>query len=602
MMAPFTDNARAVLERRYLLRRDQQVVETPDQMLARVVDAVTAAESRFGQDPEPFRRSLGDALSRLELLPNSPTLMNAGKPDAQLAACFVLPVADDMSSIFDAVKWAATIQKTGGGTGFSFSRLRPAGDRVASTENAAGGPVPFIDVFDAATDAIKQGGVRRGANMAVLRVDHPDVLEFIAAKSTPGRLTNFNVSVAVTDAFMRAVATGESYALVNPRTNTIVRELDARRVWSLITRMAWQSGEPGVLFIDRVNAHNPTPALGVMEATDPCGELPLLPFEACNLASIDVGKLVSDGKLDWARLTELSHLAVRLLDDVIEVNHYPLPQIEAITRNNRKIGVGVMGLADAFVRLGVAYDSEDALAVASEIAEHVERETVQATERLAVERGAFANFAGSRWDALGLPPRRNATTTTIAPTGTLSILAGCSSGIEPIFAVSYVRRVLEGAELFEVHPLFVERGRAEGWGTDALYRKIAERGSVRGMGEVPLEVQRLFASAYDVAPVWHVRMQAAFQAHVHNSVSKTINLPKSATVEDVAGVYELAYAEGCKGITVYRDGSRAGQVLSFGAQVDAPSKTRCASCGATLTLAHVGSCVVCRSCGESRCA
>jgi ribonucleoside-diphosphate reductase alpha chain len=601
----FTPNARTVLEKRYLLRKDGRLIETPAQLLDRVARGIARAEARHGADPGAFADQLRGALERLELLPNSPTLMNAGRPQGQLAACFVLPVEDNLNGIFDAVKWAACIQQTGGGTGFSFSRLRPAGDIIGLTEGAAGGPVPFIEVFDAATDAIKQGGVRRGANMAVLRVDHPDILQFIAAKSDLGRLTNFNVSVAVTDAFMEALAQGGSYPLYNPRSGVQVRTLEARRVWDLIAKMAWQSGEPGILFFDRINAANPTPQLGDMEATNPCGELPLLPFEACNLASIDVGKFVVDGpdgpSFDWARLRTVAHLGVRMLDDVIDENHYPLPQIEQITQANRKIGLGVMGLADAFVRLGVAYDSEAAVEVAERLAAFLEEETVLASEQLARERGPFANWEGSRWQKDGRAPRRNATTTTIAPTGTISILAGCSGGIEPLFAVSYVRNVLEGTRLPEVHPLFVERATAGGWGDDALYRELAERGSVRGHRAVPEQEQRLFATAYDVAPIWHLRMQAAFQRHVHNSVSKTINFPQHATVEDVERAYREAYRLGCKGVTVYRDGSRPGQVLSFGAGPLAPVDTRCPSCGASMPALRANVCTVCTSCGYARC-
>ncbi len=552
-----------------------------------------------------------EALRRLEFLPNSPTLMNAGRPDGQLAACFVLPVADSLPLIFDALKWTALIQQTGGGTGFAFSRLRPAGDRVASTHGVASGPVAFIDVFNAATDAIRQGGVRRGANMGVLRVDHPDILEFVAAKSDPTRLRNFNVSVAITDAFMEAVVAGQSYALVNPRAGASAatdgeKRLDARRVWQLITQLAWQSGEPGVLFIDRINAANPTPAEGPMEATNPCGELPLLPFESCNLGSIDLAKLVVDGAFDWARLGELVPLAVRFLDDVIEANHYPLPQIEAITKRNRKIGLGVMGWADALIRLGVPYDSEDALALADQVSGFIANASITASEKLAAERGPFPGWAASRWCREGAAPRRNATTTTIAPTGTISILAGCSGGIEPLYAVSFVREILDGQRLTDVHPLFVARAQAQGWYSDALMAEVARRGSVRGLAGVPAEVQRAFVTAYDVAPSWHVRMQAAFQRHVENAVSKTINFPAQATVADVRTAYEEAYRLGAKGVTVYRDGSRQSQVLSFGGvggggDSSAQTMEACPHCGKEAPLTD-GACRVCLTCGYSRCA
>ena len=610
----WTDNAQTVLQRRYL-RRDEEgrVVETPDGLLGRVARAVAAAETAHGGDAAAWETKFYDAMARLQFLPNSPTLMNAGKPSGQLSACFVLPVGDAMPDIFDAVKWAAMIQQTGGGTGFAFSRLRPSGDVVKSTMGVASGPVSFIEVFNTATDAIRQGGVRRGANMGILRVDHPDVLEFVTAKSDPRRLRNFNVSVAITDEFMRALDEGRDYALRNPRGGAEVRRLDARRVWQLIAQLAWKSGEPGVIFIDRINAVNPTPALGEMESTNPCGELPLLPFEACNLASIDVGKLVGGGKLDWPRLAQLVALGVRFLDDVIDVNHYPLPQIEAITRGNRKVGLGVMGFADALIRMGIAYDSEPALAVADELGAFIEKHAQAASAELARERGPFANWQGSRWQLAGSPPLRNATTTTIAPTGTLSILAGCSGGIEPLYAVSFVRQVLDGARLVDVHPLFVEAARAGGWYSDELMKRVADRGSVRGMDEVPADTQRLFATAYDVAPEWHLKMQAAFQRHVHNAVSKTINFPRAATVAEVEAAYRQAYALGCKGVTVYRDGSRDEQVLSFGETAAKKSREAtvelakevdgvpCPECGAAMPPSHQGACTVCLECGYSRC-
>ena len=613
----FSDNALTVLRRRYL-RRDGsgRVIESPDEMLRRVARAVASAEARYGTEPEVWQRAFLDAMARLELLPNSPTLMNAGRELGQLSACFVLPVGDSMPEIFDAVKWAAMIQQTGGGTGFAFSRLRPSGDQVASTQGVASGPVSFIEVFNTATDAIRQGGVRRGANMGILRVDHPDVLEFIAAKADPLRLRNFNVSVAVTDEFMRAKEEGRAYALVNPRSGATVRTLDARKVWSLIARLAWKSGEPGVIFIDRINAVNPTPALGAMESTNPCGELPLLPFESCNLASIDVSKVASATGFDWPRLSALVRLGVRFLDDVIDANRYPLPQIEEITRGNRKIGLGVMGLADAFIKMEVPYDSERAVAIAGELATFLERESNAASVELARERGSFPNWEGSRWQLAGHAPLRNATTTSIAPTGTISILAGCSGGIEPLYAVSFVRQVLDGTRLTEVHPLFLERARRQGFFSQALLERVAERGSVRGLDEVPEEVQRVFATAYDVQPEWHVRMQAAFQAHVHNAVSKTINFTQSATPEDVERAYDQAYRLGCKGVTVYRDGSRDEQVLSFGQKAaDAPSGAPtkvggaegpvsgapCPECGARMPAAHQGACTLCIECGYSRC-
>jgi ribonucleoside-diphosphate reductase alpha chain len=596
-VTPWSANAVTVLERRYL-RKDAngRVIESPDQLLRRVARAVASVDP--GRPEELFY----EAMSRLEFMPNSPTLMNAGKHEGQLSACFVLPVGDSMPEIFDAVKWAAMIQQTGGGTGFSFSRLRPSGDVVASTQGVASGPVSFIEVFNTATDAIRQGGVRRGANMGILRVDHPDILEFISAKADPARLKNFNVSVAITDEFMSAVEAGREFALRSPRSGAEVRRLDARKVWDLIARMAWKSGEPGVIFLDRINAVNPTPQVGAMESTNPCGELPLLPFESCNLASINVGRLVREGRFDWARFGELARLGVRFLDDVIDANHYPLEPIAEITRRNRKIGLGVMGFADALIELGIPYDSDEAVAFGEQLAGALDRESVAASVELARERGPFDNFEGSRWQRQGQAPLRNATTTSIAPTGTISILAGCSGGIEPLYAVSFVRQVLDGARLVDVHPLFVERAKRGGWYSEALMQRIAERGSVRGIDEVPADVQRLFVTAYDIAPEWHVRMQSAFQRHVHNAVSKTINFPKSATVEDVQRSYEQAWRGGCKGVTVYRDGSREEQVLSFGGAEEIEERNRaCPECGAPMPPAHQGACSVCLECGFSQC-
>ena len=617
--ALWTANARTVLGRRYLRKdSDGVLLEAPEEMLARVAHAVAEAERAYGADPKPIAERFLRALSRLEFLPNSPTLMNAGRELGQLSACFVLPVGDSMPEIFDAVKWAAIIQQTGGGTGFSFSRLRPSGDVVNSTRGAASGPVSFIEVFNSATQAIRQGGVRRGANMAVLRVDHPDILEFIAAKADPARLTNFNVSVAVTDRFMAAVKADGEYELISPRNGGTGtgRRLRARRVWELIAQLAWKSGEPGVIFIDRVNRDNPTPALGEMESTNPCGELPLLPFESCNLGSIDVAKFVREGDFDWPRLAECVHLAVRFLDDVIDVNRYPLPQIEEITRGNRKIGVGVMGLADAFIELGLAYDSDDAVKMADKLSAFIGHEADRASEELAEVRGAFSNFAQSRWAKAGNKPRRNATTTTIAPTGTLSILAGCSGGIEPLYAIAFQRHVLSGTRLDEVHPQFVARAQREGWYSAELMSKLAERGSAHGMGEVPAQVRRLFVTAYDVAPKWHLEMQAAFQRNVQNAVSKTINFPHSATAADVESSYARAFELGLKGVTVYRDGSREEQVLSFGdtakktdlAPAFAPTTAAalstdegCPECGQPIAPARQGACSICLACGYTRC-
>jgi ribonucleoside-diphosphate reductase alpha chain len=619
--ARLTPNALTVLERRYLARDDAgHTVETPDDMFRRVARAVAAPEERWGGDAAAVEARFFARMRALEFLPNSPTLMNAGRRLGQLAACFVVPVGDSMEEIFDAVKWAARIQMTGGGTGFSFSRLRPAGDLVASTKGVSSGPLAFMDVFNAATDAIKQGGTRRGANMGVLRVDHPDILEFITAKLASRRLVNFNISVAVTDAFMAAVAAGRDYALVNPHGGKEVRRLDARRVFALLTSVAWRTGDPGVIFIDRINAEQPTPAVGEIESTNPCAEQPLLPFESCVLGSVNLARFVApDGRdVDWERLGEAIDDGVRFLDDVIDANRYPLPQIEGITKANRKIGLGVMGLADLFIELGIAYDEPPALALAERVAAFVEQRSVTASAALARARGPFPNFERSRWAERGHAPLRNATTTTVAPTGTISIIAGCSSGIEPLFAVSYVRHVLDGETLVEVHPRFRAVAEARGFWSDALAATLAERGRVRGLAGVPEDVQRLYPTAHDIGAETHVRMQAAFQRHVHAAVSKTVNLPHEATPEDVARIYRLAYDLGCKGVTIYRDRSKDTQVLAFGAAAPtapapaeaaaaapaaapapAPELGRCPECGEALQGDR--GCTACPSCGWSKC-
>jgi ribonucleoside-diphosphate reductase alpha chain len=602
--ATLTDNALAVLRARYLVREGGVVVETVDELFARVAHHVSAAEVRLGHGPDEVaaaRAAFERMMARLEFLPNSPTLMNAGRPLGQLAACFVVPVEDSTTGVFEAVRWAAEIQKTGGGTGFSFSRLRPAGDLVASTGGTASGPVSLMQVFDVATEAIKQGGTRRGANMGMLRVDHPDILEFIAVKLDPTRMRNFNLSVAVTDAFMAAVAAGTTYDLKNPRTGAVQGQLDARRVLDAIANAAWTIGDPGMVFIDRVNAEQPTPQLGAIEATNPCGEQPLLPFESCTLGSIDVGKLVAGGDLDWARLRATIHGAVRFLDDVIDANRYPLPEIERATKATRKIGLGIMGWADALAALEIAYDSEDAIALAGRVAAFLEDESLAASRALAERRGPFPAFAGSRWSREdGGRPLRNATTTTIAPTGTISIIAGCASGIEPLYALAYRRNVLDGAELTEVNPAFQRIAIERGFASPALFAALAEHGGVRGRPDVPLDVQRRFPTAHEIDVAMHVRMQAAFQRHCHAAVSKTINLPRTATPADVKAAYQLAYELGCKGITVYRDASREGQVLVTGPRIAAQAVAQsCPECGSTLVVQS--GCRLCRHCGWSVC-
>lgn len=561
----FDKNARTILEARYLLRDEEgALTETPAELLWRVAKAVAEAERSFGQDPAPWARTFHEMLARLDFLPNSPTLMNAGKPRGQLSACFVLPVEDELEAIFDTVKHAARVHQTGGGTGFSFSRLRPRKARLSSGGEATG-PVAFMKVFDAATSAVHQGGVRRGANMGILRVDHPDVLEFIEIKRRAGELTHFNISVAVTDAYMAALAAGTTYDLVDPRTGSKTGAFDAREVWRRLVEAAWTTGDPGLVFIDRINAVHPTPHLGSIESTNPCGELPLLPYESCNLGSIDVGKHITPDKrdFDWPRLADTIRLATRFLDDVVEANHYPLDAIGEMTRRNRKLGLGVMGWADALVTLGLPYDSEGARALADRLMSFVLAESRRASEALAEERGPFPAWEGSRPQKAGLPPRRNATTTTVAPTGTIALLAGCSSGIEPLYALSYVRRALDGATTLDVvHPAVEPALRQASCPIQPALDRVRRTGTLRGDPGVSSDLAARFATAHEIPPEAHVRMQAAFQKHCENSISKTVNLPREATPDDVARVYRLAWDLGCKGITVYRDGSREGQVLS----------------------------------------
>ncbi len=569
-------NAVRVLERRYL-RRDEEgrVVETPMGMFRRVAVAIAKAELNYGSESNASRweEEFLRVMSSLDFLPNSPTLMNAGLPMGQLSACFVIPVEDSMPGIFRALTEMALIHQTGGGTGFSFSRLRPNGDIVGSTKGVASGPVSFMHVYDTATEVVKQGGRRRGANMGILRVDHPDILEFIASKTKEGFLRNFNISVAATDRFMRALAAGRDYPLINPRNGKQSQRLSAKSVFDLIVTTAWKAGDPGVVFIDEINRHNPTPALGAIESTNPCGELPLLPYESCNLGSINLARMVNGGNVDWQKLRQTVRVAVQFLDNVIDANRYIIPEIEKITRGNRKIGLGVMGFADMLFRLGVPYDSEEGLALGRRIMRAVQEEAKAASAQLASERGVFPNWEKSRYAKNNLR-LRNATVTTVAPTGTISIIAGCSSGIEPVFALSFVRNVMEGARLLEVNPYFEEVARDRGFYSSQLMMEIAKRGSVRGLRSVPKDVARLFVTAFDVSPTWHVQMQAAFQKSCDNSVSKTVNLPENATVDDVREVYLLAYRLKCKGVTIYRYGTRREQVLQLAqasAALEAPA-------------------------------
>jgi ribonucleoside-diphosphate reductase alpha chain len=567
-----TPNALTVLKHRYL-RKDSsgRTIETPAQMFWRVAQNVAEAEHRYGPPARAARyaREFYRLMTSLEFLPNSPTLMNAGRELQQLAACFVLPVEDSLDSIFEAVKNTALIHQSGGGTGFSFSHLRPRQDRVQSTSGVASGPVSFMKVFNTATEVIKQGGTRRGANMGILRVDHPDILEFITVKQDPKELTNFNLSVGITDGFMKAVEKHQEYDLINPRSGQRVKRLKAAEVFDRIVEAAWKTGEPGVVFLDRINRDNPTPHLGRIEATNPCAEQPLLPFEACNLGSINLTRMVKPqrGKtvVDYKKLERTIHSAVRFLDDIIDMNRYPLPEIEATARGNRKIGLGVMGFADLLIRMGIPYDTEAALSLAETLMAFIRKKAWEASAALAGERGGFPHFDGSPLHAVGRPRVRNATVTTIAPTGTLSIIAGCSSGIEPLYGVSTIRTAINDLKLMETHPLFVESARKAGIWSRTLQSEIGSAESIQPIETLPENIRRLFVTAHDIPPAFHVRMQAAFQKHTDNAVSKTVNFPENATPKDVREVFLLAYKEGCKGVTVYRSGSRDRQVLTCAA-------------------------------------
>ena len=564
-----TNTARSILEKRYLHQTDNQPAETPEEMFFRVASVVAGIEKQYGKSRKEIAeitRSFYRMMASLEFMPNSPTLMNAGRDLGQLSACFVLPVDDSMEAIFDAIKHAAIIHKSGGGTGFSFSRLRPKNSTVRSTGGVASGPVSFMKVFNAATEAVKQGGTRRGANMGILRVDHPDIEEFIRCKEDNSEITNFNISVGITGEFMNALANGGDYDLVDPHTRRPTARLSAASVFEQIVEYAWKNGEPGVVFLDRLNQDNPTPSLGEIEATNPCGEQPLFPNEACNLGSINLKAMVKQESgravIDWEHLANITRLAVRFLDDVIDANNYPLEVIESVVKGNRKIGLGVMGFADMLIMLGIAYDSEEAVACAEKIMSFIQSEGRLESERLANERGTFPNYEHSVYR--NSRPMRNATVTTIAPTGTISMICSASSGVEPIFAVAYTKTVLDGTAFVEINPLFLDYAEKYGFYSEGLKQTIAGSGSVQGLPDVPAWIQQVFVTAQEIDPKWHIQIQAAFQKYTDNAVSKTINFPHTATRDDIAEAYLLAYELNCKGLTVYRDGSRDEQVLSRG--------------------------------------
>lgn len=559
-------NTIEVLKRRYLLKDDNRnIIEKPNQLFRRVAHHIAKAEKSYKSNisPSQTEEQFYNMMRNLEFLPNSPTLMNAGTTLGQLSACFVLPVEDSMDGIFKSLTGMAKIHQTGGGTGFSFSHLRPKGDLVYSTKGEASGPVSFMSIFDQATGVIVQGGRRRGANMGILRCDHPDIVEFIEAKNKEGAFSNFNLSVGVTDKFMDAALKRKKFDLINPRTKKKMGSINAKVLFDILAKSAWKTGDPGLVFLDEVNRKHPLKGVRYIEAMNPCGELPLLPYESCNLASINLSKMICDGRIDWRKLKELVHWGIRFLDDVIDVNKFPLKEIREVTRANRKIGLGVMGFADMLIQLDIPYTSQRAVTLAEELMRFIHKESLEASQQLAEERGTFANFKKSIYAKKKIK-MRNATVNTIAPTGSISIIAGCSSGIEPLFALSFIRNILSGTKLLEINHLFEEEIKRRGLYTKRLMSEVAKKGSIQKVKKIPKDLRRIFVTAFDVTPIQHLNIQAAFQKYTDNSVSKTINLPAGANVNDVKNIYLMAYKLKCKGITIYRYGSKKNQVLTFG--------------------------------------
>lgn len=556
-------NAIIVLAKRYLLRNEQgAIIETPARLFRRVSKTLATIEAMYGKSVKKAEEEFYELMASFSFLPNTPTLMNAGTPLGQLSACFALPVEDDLRSIFHTLENAVLIHQSGGGTGFSFGRLRPKGDMVRSTQGVASGPLSFLTIYDKATEVIKQGGKRRGANMGIMPVDHPDIEEFINAKRKPGMLENFNVSVAITDRFMDAVAKDQDFELINPRNKRPTKRVRAKDLWNQMVNAAWECGDPGIIFIDEINRKQPTPQVGTIESTNPCGEVPLLPYEPCNLGSINLARMVKNGKLNWEKLKQTVRAATHFLDNVIDANKWPMPEIEQIAKANRKIGLGVMGWAECLARCGIRYDSDKAIEFAEKVAKFIEDESTKRSVELGQERGSFPNLPRSIY-AKKFKFLRNATRTTIAPTGTISIIANATSGIEPFFAISFVRDVMGGTRLLEVNPYFEEVAKERGFFTKQLMARIAKSGSIQNVPGIPADVKRVFVTSFDIKPEWHVKHQAAWQRFTDNAVSKTVNLPNTAKQQDIEKIYQLAHKLACKGITIYRYGSKRGQVLSF---------------------------------------